>query len=160
MKNINRKGFTLIELLAVIVILAIILVITIPTVLSTLRNARQDAFDTSTNSVAEWAEKQYQLSMLGDENIDSAFTAVCGTNLTNCTSAPSVGTILSADFLIGAGINATDYSAAGSAIKIYANGRACIKLAKGTGNRFSGVKTPRCSTVCSSADITAMGCTP
>lgn len=66
MKRLNRKGFTLVELLAVIVILAIVVGIALTTVLPTLKKSRQNAFDLTANTAADYLEKQYQLSMIGE----------------------------------------------------------------------------------------------
>ncbi len=67
MKRLNRKGFTLVELLAVIVILAIVVGITLVTVLPTLKKSRQSAFELTAQTVADYLEKQYQLSIVGTE---------------------------------------------------------------------------------------------
>ena len=65
MKRLNRKGFTLVELLAVIVILAIVVGITLVTVLPTLKKSRQEAFNLTAQTAADYVEKQYQLSLVG-----------------------------------------------------------------------------------------------
>ena len=66
MKKLNRKGFTLVELLAVIVILAIVVGITLVTVLPTLKKSRQEAFELTAQTAADYIEKQYQLYLIGD----------------------------------------------------------------------------------------------
>ena len=58
MKRLNRKGFTLVELLAVIVILAIVVGITLVTVLPTLKKSRQEAFNLTAQTAADYVEKQ------------------------------------------------------------------------------------------------------
>ena len=65
MKKLNRKGFTLVELLAVIVILAIVVGITLVTVLPTLKDSRQEAFELTAQTAADFVEKEYQLSLIG-----------------------------------------------------------------------------------------------
>ena len=65
MKRLNRKGFTLVELLAVIVILAIVVGITLVTVLPTLKDSRQEAFEVTAQTAADYLEKQYQLTLVG-----------------------------------------------------------------------------------------------
>ena len=92
MKKLNNKGFTLIELLAVIVILAIIMVVTIPTVLNSMGSARQNTFNTSANTVADWVEKEYALAMVGGTDVelggaDESFTDVCITDAKPGTGA-------------------------------------------------------------------------
>jgi len=121
MKKMNRKGFTLIELLAVIVVLAIILVITVPSILNTLGGTRQDAFDASANSVADWFEKNYSLAQFDSSKANSDYNSwATGKTLSNANS-------MSADVLAAAGLNSTDYSV-DSKVIIKANGRACVKL--------------------------------
>jgi len=73
MKKLNRKGFTLVELLAVIVILAIVVGITLVTVLPTLQKTRQDAFEVTAQTAADTIEKQYQLSLIGQETTLTKF---------------------------------------------------------------------------------------
>ena len=67
MKRLNRKGFTLVELLAVIVILAIVVGITLVTVLPTLKKSRQEAFELTAQTAADYFEKQYQLYLIGED---------------------------------------------------------------------------------------------
>ena len=66
MKKLNRKGFTLVELLAVIVILAIVVGITLVTVLPTLKKSRQDAFEITAQTAADYLWKQYELYSIGE----------------------------------------------------------------------------------------------
>ena len=63
--KLNRKGFTLIELLAIIVILAIIMVVTIPTVLNSMDSAKEKQLQNAVDSVADWVQKQYDLTYMG-----------------------------------------------------------------------------------------------
>ena len=65
----KRNAFTLIELLAVIVILAVILVISIPRILDV---SKKDSFKTSTQLIADSAEKKYVENKLN--NIDEEIT--------------------------------------------------------------------------------------
>lgn len=143
MKKLNRKGFTLIELLAIIVILAIIMVVTIPQVLSSMGNARQSTFNTSANTVADWAEKNYALlTTLGKADSDAEFNKLCDTDTAKkCTEK----TYLTADFLKAAGVSSTNYSlgATGdvSTIKFNDNGRACVTLVASSTGDFKDVDT-------------------
>jgi len=139
MKKLNRKGFTLIELLAIIVILAIIMVVTIPTVLGSLGSARQDTFNSSANSVAEWFEKQYGLCILDSSKADAAFTGVCGANCKDCdTAAKDIASALKA-----AGVKPGNYSSTTNDNTVkFTGGRACVKLTKNSsGGDFKDVTT-------------------
>ena len=138
MKKLNNKGFTLIELLAVIVILAIIMVVTIPTVLSSLGTARQNTFQTSANTVADWVEKEYSMAMI--QSADKLFTDVCTPTSEYCKTEIKIGTLPNATdtpsgngitdttwvtLLKAAGVDPTNYSSASIQVT---NGRACVKL--------------------------------
>ena len=68
----KRNAFTLIELLAVIVILAVILVISIPRILDVIDVSKKDSFKTSTQLIADSAEKKYVENKLN--NIDEEIT--------------------------------------------------------------------------------------
>ena len=115
MKRLNRKGFTLVELLAVIVILAIVVGITLVTVLPSLKKARQEAFELTANTVAEYLEKQYQAQLIG-EGIDVALTIPLDT----------AGTIGTDDFK-KAGVKPANY-ASGTWYINKTTGRACVVL--------------------------------
>lgn len=153
MKKLNNKGFTLIELLAIIVILAIIMVVTIPTVLSSMGTAREDMFQNSTNSVADWVEKQYSSAML--QNADTVFTDVCTSAKKYCATKvtltarspwdPMTSTNYVA-FLKAAGVKPSNYS--GVSVQII-NGRACVILtASNTGDFATYKGTKKSSTGC------------
>ena len=121
--KLNKKGFTLVELLAVIIILAIVVGITIPAVLTTISNTRLKAFQTATESVADWIEREYQAYQVGDSSISvvsSAFTTA------NCQS----GTCTVSDGLLtAAGVKPANFTVDGSSITINTTtGRACVKL--------------------------------
>ena len=163
MKKLNRKGFTLIELLAIIVILAIIMVVTIPTVLSSMGTAREEMFQTSANTVADWVEKQYTYAMM--QGGDAAFTTVCTATNKYCSddkndSDPSNdGYVLAAltdnkaiedtnaiAFLKASGVDPTNYT--GMSVFV-TNGRACVKLTAAAGGDFDAYKgTVKSSTGC------------
>lgn len=115
MKRLNRKGFTLVELLAVIVILAIVVGITLVTVLPALKNARQEAFELTANTVAEYLEKQYQAQLIG-EGIDVAVTIPLN-------DAKTIG----ADDFKKAGVKPANY-ASGTWYINKTTGRACVVL--------------------------------
>ena len=68
----KKNAFTLIELLAVIVILAVILVISIPRILDVIDVSKKDSFKTSTQLIADSAEKKYVENKLN--NIDEEIT--------------------------------------------------------------------------------------
>ena len=115
MKKLNRKGFTLVELLAVIVILAIVVGITLVTVLPTLKKSRQQAFELSANTIAEYLEKQYQAQLIG-EGIDVAVTI----------PLDAAGSISVDDFK-KAGVKPANY-ASGTWYINTTTGRACVVL--------------------------------
>lgn len=121
MNRLNRKGFTLVELLAVIVILAIVVGITLVTVLPTLKKSRQEAFELTANTVADYLEKQYQVQLIGDV---SAVTVPTGT--TNADAKP-----ISDLDLKKAGVKPDNYRAASWYINT-TTGRACVTLTAAT----------------------------
>lgn len=153
MKKLNRKGFTLIELLAIIVILAIIMVVTIPTVLSSMGTAREEMFQTSANTVADWVEKQYTYAMMQEG--DSAFLTVCDSDQKYCATkyeldAASSNAAIDDDdavaFLKAAGVDPANYS--GMTVQV-TNGRACVTLTAATDGDFDAyVGTTKSSTGC------------
>ena len=110
MKKLNRKGFTLVELLAVIVILAIVVGITLVTVLPTLKNSRQQAFEVTPQTAADYLEKQYQMSLIGTVGFTIPITA----------------TAITAQQLKDAGLKPENYVY--GTWFIQTNGRACVKL--------------------------------
>lgn len=119
MRKLNRKGFTLVELLAVIVILAIVVGIALTTVLPTLKKSRQEAFDLTANTVADYVEKQYQLSLLNSD----APTIEFGTS-----TAPHT---ITANEYKAAGVKADNYRA-GTWYVDSNTGRACVTLTAAT----------------------------
>ena len=121
MKRLNRKGFTLVELLAVIVILAIVVGITIVTVIPTLKKSRQQAFELTANTVADYLEKQYQVQLIGDV---SAVTVPTGTTSTDAKP-------ISDPDLKKAGVKPDNYRAASWYINT-TTGRACVELTAAT----------------------------
>lgn len=64
MKN---KGFTLIELLAVIIILAIILIVAMPIMGNITNNARKQAFEKNSNTLASTASMEYRVNRYKEE---------------------------------------------------------------------------------------------
>jgi len=130
MKRLNRKGFTLVELLAVIVILAIVMGITLVTVLPTLQKSRQEAFELTAQTAADYLEKQYQLSLVGN---------LSGTTLEMAT-IPTVAKQLTTDDFKRAGLKPENY-VIGTGSTWYINtstGRACVKLTAKTGTGNTG----------------------
>ncbi len=140
MRKLNRKGFTLVELLAVIVILAIVVGIALTTVLPTLKKSRQEAFNLTANTAADFLEKQYQLSLLGDV---SGKTLVI-TDIPKGTDS-TAARLMTADDLKKAGLKSDNYVIGDADNKVttwYINtntGRACVRLkAKTTANAGEG----------------------
>jgi len=121
MKRLNRKGFTLVELLAVIVILAIVVGIALTTVLPTLKKSRQNAFDLTANTAADYLEKQYQLSMIGE---------VSPSDLPIDTE-----TVMGDNDYLKAGLKKDNYSA-GSWYFDTTKNRACVKLTRSTDGQY------------------------
>ena len=123
MKRLNRKGFTLVELLAVIVILAIVVGITLVTVLPTIKQARQEAFDVTAQTAADYFTKQYELSIVGQDT----------DNLTFSTSAKA----FTDDEYTKAGKKKSNYSAA--TWYITTNGRACVELTAADTGEYNNI---------------------
>ena len=121
MKRLNRKGFTLVELLAVIVILAIVVGITLVTVLPTLKKSRQEAFNLTAQTAADYFEKQYQLYVVGDLGGDTLEIDFSNGNLSGDMT----------DYYSKAGLKATNYSA-GTWEIVEGTGRACVTLTRST----------------------------
>ena len=113
MKRLNRKGFTLVELLAVIVILAIVVGITLVTILPTLKKSRQEAFELTAQTAADFVEKQYQLSLIGEA--------------TTLASFPTTATALTSTQVQAAGLKPENY-VYGTYQVNSSTGRACVKL--------------------------------
>ena len=122
MKKLNRKGFTLVELLAVIVILAIVVGITLVTVLPTLKKTRQEAFNVTAQTAADFLEKQYQLSIVGET--------------TTITIPGSTDTSMTKTELESAGLKAANNISATWSINA-TTGRACVKLTAATRDNVS-----------------------
>ena len=116
MRKLNRKGFTLVELLAVIVILAIVVGIALTTVLPTLKKSRLEAFSLTPNTAADYLEKQYQLSLIGEVD-----------------GVPN-GKMQPADFA-KAGLKAENYHS-GNWYIVPETGRACVTLIAATNNNL------------------------
>lgn len=109
-KRLNRKGFTLIELLAVIVVLAIILVITVPMVLNTLGSTRQDALQSSANSVADFYRSQLQLKALGKDKGEANFLTDISYGSDGSVSASTSERCITTNEADILGLNTTDYA--------------------------------------------------
>lgn len=138
MGKLNRKGFTLVELLAVIVILAIVVGITLVTVLPTIKEARQEAFDVTAETAAEYFTKQYELNIVGQT-----------TNITTFPSTNATATSLN---------NENDYTQAGikkgnyTSAKWYitSSGKACVVLVAAATGDYNNIEyTTACSAACS-----------
>ena len=125
MKRLNRKGFTLVELLAVIVILAIVVGITLVTVLPTLKKSRQEAFNLTAQTVADYLEKQYQLTIIGSISGDTLEM----TSIPN-SSNYSEGN-MTADDVKRAGLKPENYTSGTWYINT-STSRACVKLTAST----------------------------
>lgn len=129
MKKLNRKGFTLVELLAVIVILAIVVGITLVTVLPTLKKSRQEAFELTAQTAADYLEKQYQLTLIGNLSGGTLEMAI----------VPTTATKLTADDFKRAGLKAENYILDNSTWYINtATSRACVSLKAKTGTGNTG----------------------
>ena len=130
MKKLNRKGFTLVELLAVIIILAIVVGITIPAVLTTISNTRNKAAQSAVDSVADWIDRQYQASLVGDNDV-AKVDAIWSGKCTDTTTEGRIGCAIDADLLNAAGVKATNFSIDDDNDKIYimiSTGRSCVQL--------------------------------
>ena len=134
MKRLNRKGFTLVELLAVIVILAIVVGITLVTVLPTLKKSRQEAFNLTAQTAADYVEKQYQLSLVGSNISGNTL------EITNFGSSTTPYEIKPADFE-KAGLKADNYDCTAKNSCIWyineSTGRACVKLTRSTSGEYN-----------------------
>ncbi len=129
MKRLNRKGFTLVELLAVIVILAIVVGIALTTVLPTLKKSRQNAFELTADTAADYLEKQYQLTLIGD---------ISGNTL-EMDSVPTTATAMQEIDFKRAGLKASNYNVASCTWYINeSTGRACVHLVAKTGTGNNG----------------------
>ena len=124
----NKKGFTLVELLAVIVILAIVVGIALTTILPTLKQSRQRAFNLTADTAADYLEKQYQLSLIGDVSGDTLEI-----------TPPTTATAMSEDDFKKAGLKPNNYVIADSTWYINTStGRACVSLKAKTGTGNTG----------------------
>lgn len=134
MKRLNRKGFTLVELLAVIVILAIVVGITLVTVLPTLKKSRQEAFNLTAQTAADYVEKQYQLSLVGS-NISGGTLEI-----SDFGSSTKPHDITASD-LEKAGLKASNYDCSNGHVCTWyideSTGRACVKLTRSTTGEYN-----------------------
>ena len=132
MKKLNRKGFTLVELLAVIVILAIVVGITLVTVLPTLKKSRQEAFELTAQTAADYLEKQYQLSLVG---------SVSGDTL-ELSNIPTTAREITSDDFKKAGLKPENYDTTSNTNNTWyintTTGRACVRLTAKTGTGNTG----------------------
>ncbi len=132
MKKLDRKGFTLVELLAVIVILAIVVGITLVTVLPTMKKTRQNSFEVTPQTAADYLEKQYQLYLIGEDTTVPFETGKSFSDLTNGT-----GVTITADQYKAAGLKPGNYDS-GTWYINSSTGRACVVLTAKTGNGTDG----------------------
>lgn len=134
MKRLNRKGFTLVELLAVIVILAIVVGITLVTVLPTLKKSRQEAFNLTAQTAADYVEKQYQLSLVGS-NISGNTLEI--TDFGTSTKPHDI----SDEEFEKAGLKASNYDCTNNKVCTWyineSTGRACVKLTRSTTGEYN-----------------------
>ena len=158
-KKLGRKGFTLVELLAVIVVLAIVMVVAIPNVLNSITSARSGMLQTSSNTVADWVEKQYALATFGSigdtSTVDANFTAYCTSAKKYCVTAVSGKTTANVsggatkdqtlNFLRAAGVKSGNYTDV--YVSVDASGRACVKLTGSASGDFKS-STKVCSNNC------------
>ena len=135
MKRLNRKGFTLVELLAVIVILAIVVGITLVTVLPTLKDSRQQAFNVTAQTAADAIEKEYQLSLIGQNKTIKAF----GTKKEDGTYTPVSFGATNAATYNGVGLKATNYTS-GTYYVDTTTGRACVKLTANPEGEYNNIE--------------------
>lgn len=156
MKKLNRKGFTLVELLAVIVILAIVVGITLVTVLPTLKKSRQEAFNLTAQTAADYLEKQYQLSLIGT-NISGGTLEIAKENFGTKDNPHSI----SAAEYTSAGLKSSNYSAGTWYIDTL-TGRACVQLTRSTTGEYNDAdanggiaRSTGCSTTSSSSSSTS-----
>lgn len=134
MKRLNRKGFTLVELLAVIVILAIVVGITLVTVLPTLKKSRQEAFNLTAQTAADYVEKQYQLSLVGSNISGNTL------EIQDFGSSTKPHDITASDFE-KAGLKAKNYDCSNGHVCTWyideSTGRACVKLTRSTTGEYN-----------------------
>lgn len=128
--KLNRKGFTLVELLAVIVILAIVVGIALTTVLPTLKKSRQEAYELTANTAADYLEKQYQLTLIGD---------ISGGTL-EIPNPPTSETAMTETDFQKAGLKPSNYISGTWYIKTD-TGRACVILKAATQTAINGGST-------------------
>lgn len=126
MKRLNKKGFTLVELLAVIVILAIVVGITLVTVLPTLQKSRQEAFNLTPNTAADFLEKQYQSELIGELNVGTLAVTV----------PKNTPTIMSDNDFRKAGLKPENYTQGTWYINT-TTGRACVSLTAATRDAYA-----------------------
>lgn len=139
MKKLNRRGFTLVELLAVIIILAIVVGISIPAILTTTDNTKKKAFQTAADTAADWFDRQYQSSLVGDTTIsavDSNYTSFCS-SIDKTTGSGECGTSTSS-LIKASGLKTTNVS---SISVTFSQGRACVTLTAATGGDYAGYGT-------------------
>ena len=156
MRKLNNKGFTLVELLAVIIILAIVVgisipailtTIDIPAILTTIDNTKSKAFQTAADTAADWFDRQYQSSLVGDINIsavDTNYASFCSrvdkTSGTGPCGGPS-STIENpepssdANLIMAAGLKTGNVS---SIAVYFRQGRACVTLTANATGDYAG----------------------
>ena len=129
MKKINRKGFTLVELLAVIIILAVVVGITIPAILTTTGNAKKKAAQNAANVAADWFDRQYQSSLIGDptmSQVNSYFKTYCSAALATGTGTCAVVTGVTEEQIVKAsGLTSTNVET-GTFKVTFSEGRSCV----------------------------------
>ena len=131
MKKLNRKGFTLVELLAVIIILAVVVGITIPAILTTTGNAKKKAAQNAANVAADWFDRQYQSSLIGDptmSQVNSYFKTYCSAALATGTGTCAVVTGVTEEQIAKAsGLTSTNVET-GTFEVTFSEGRSCVKF--------------------------------
>ena len=147
MRKLNNKGFTLVELLAVIIILAIVVGISIPAILTTIDNTKSKAFQTAADTAADWFDRQYQSSLVGDTTIsavDTNYASFCSrvdkTSGTGPCGGPS-STIENpepssdANLIMAAGLKTGNVS---QVAVYFRQGRACVTLTANETGDYAG----------------------
>lgn len=131
MKKLNRKGFTLVELLAVIIILAVVVGITIPAILTTTGNAKKKAAQNAANVAADWFDRQYQSSLIGDttmSQVNSYFKTYCSAALATGTGTCGGATGVTEEQIVKAsGLTSTNVET-GTFEVTFSEGRSCVKF--------------------------------